>query len=606
MKLSHKIYLAIAFALGVGTLFVVAHHWTERLLSAQAETLREINELETLEGRLDNQLVRAAFQPQFDKAQLDGLFQRLREGIEQLARKPLLETEAFESVQERLAEYRRLLATKADQVDRLNTLDTEASNATTDALDAMRRAFDDASAGQTRHIRWLSWSLSAAFILAIGAIIRLLLLADKEHKALVVLHQRIRQNATTDRLTHLHNRFAFERDQGTAAPGSALFLISLDRFRDINDFYGIDVGDAVLKKIAASLATRFETNPHLRLYFLGGREFGMLAEAHPDQDWEAMGRSLNELGRDLEFRLHGQAVPITLSIAMSRQRPLLATADLTLREVRRTAADFLEFDPGLHLERDLERNMEIARLLAEAVSADRVIPFFQPVFEAQSGRLAYHECLMRISDGEGKLMRPNEFHAVARTGRMLTDPACMMIDKCLGRFAGMTGSLSLNLCLVEIIDRQVTQRLFSHLEQNPDLGPRLILELGVGDEVGDQGEVGRFIERARGYGCRIALDDFGSAASGFTQLRGQPADHIMIDGALANDLEEDGAARAMVRSIIALARELGLRTTANHVHNEQVAKLLREMGADYLQGFHLGKPAAEPIVDAADQGQHAR
>jgi len=127
--------------------------------------------------------------------------------------------------------------------------------------------------------------------------------------------------------------------------------------------------------------------------------------------------------------------------------------------------------------------------------------------------------------------------------------------------------------------------------------PRIIFVALGFREVGNYEAVRQFVQEARAHGCRIAIDDFGSGYSNLRHLLNLEVDNLKIDASLILDIDMDHHARAMVATIIGLAREINIRSvTAEFVHSESVLQTVRRMGIDYAQGFHIGRPAPELLA----------
>ncbi|GAB6042511.1 EAL domain-containing protein [Endothiovibrio diazotrophicus] len=470
---------------------------------------------------------------------------------------------------------------------------------TRESLDAAKKHFLTISRGRADEIRLINGLTTTAFITAIGLIVYLLLQTAR-------LHRRLETSAATDPLTGLPNRFAYERDQllrQSRNPGQAatLLLLNIDRFRAVNDFYGNLAGDALLRQLSERLRQAIAGDPALTLYRLGGDDFCVLATDGADDPGTLPFRLL-EQAEGASYQFDGHALPLNLSIGVSREEPLREKADMALRHIKRRRGKVLEYHPDLGIEERVRSNLQLIRLLRRVIDRGAVVPHFQPVFDNrpdaldENGRpsIAYYECLMRLEDEQGDLLFPNTFLPIAQEGRLYGRLTRLMVEKCVARFAGRAERFSLNLSVEDILDPETTDHLFATLAAHPGTGPRLTLEILESEAIADYEEIHRFAAKAREHGCHIAIDDFGAGYSSLAHVLNLRVDNLKIDGSLIKDLDHDPNARALVSAIVEFADEVGIpAVTAEFVHNQAVLDHVVALGIHYSQGFHLGRPGPD-------------
>jgi len=155
-------------------------------------------------------------------------------------------------------------------------------------------------------------------------------------------------------------------------------------------------------------------------------------------------------------------------------------------------------------------------------------------------------------------------------------------------------SLSINVSGMTAVDPVWLRQLHEHLELHPDVALRLVLEITETVALDDIADASRFVRAVSEFGCRVALDDFGAGYTSFRHLRGLNVDLVKIDGSFVRDLPTNEDNQLFVKTLIQLAKGIGLETVAEWVETEEEAELLRGEGIDYLQGWHFGKPEIEP------------
>ena len=476
-----------------------------------------------------------------------------------------------------------------------DTLEAALAAPTRRELTAAKEHFVEVSRIQADEIRLLNGITTGGFIAALALIVYLLLKTTR-------LHRRLEASATTDPLTGLPNRFAYERDRrlGKGDPRS-LVLLNIDRFRAVNDFYGNAAGDALLCQLAERLRAAIAERPDLSLYRLGGDDFCVLTRGNII-DPGLLPFELLEQAEAGRYQFEGHALPLSLSAGVSREAPLREKADMALRHIKRRRGKVLEYHPDLGIEERVRNNLQLIRLLRGVIERDAVVPHFQPVLDnhtpGEEGddwpSIAYYECLMRVEDERGELLYPNSFLPIAQEGRLYGQLTRLMVDKCVARFADRSEHFSLNLSVDDLLDPETTDHLFGTLRAHPDIGPRLTLEILESEAIADYDEIHRFADRAREFGCHIAIDDFGAGYSSLAHVLNLRVDNLKIDGSLIKELDRDANAQALVAAIVDFADEVGIpKVTAEFVHSKAVHDRVVALGIHYSQGFHLGKPGPD-------------
>lgn len=459
------------------------------------------------------------------------------------------------------------------------------------ALERVRTAFLASSAERAEDIRYLTLALGLLFVACILLVIFVLKRLDTSHKALTLLHGRFTQTAHSDRLTHIRNRFAFEQDCARAEPGATLFLLNIDRFGPLNNLYGHATGDLLLKQVAATLSARFAGRPECRLYRLGSDEFGLFC-SRLEQPPEAIAEELQSTLEGYRLHLQGRAIPISITLGISRAAPWLEHADMALQAAKRGRVKVVEYSPELGVEHQVAHNLNVLEQVQSALEAGRVEPWFLPILDLREERICGYECLLRVVDEDGAVaLMPGEMLGLAEESRLSGALTQVMFERAFAAFAQSPLDFHLNLSLHDLLDPEVERSLFEQLAAHSGSGERLVLELRAGEQEGYWEAVEGFIARVRAQGVRIAIDDFGGDHANLVQLLRLPVDSIKIDGALIRDLDQNADAQALVESLVQLVGRIAIRhTCAEFVHSAEVLETVRRLGVDYAQGFHIGRP----------------
>ena len=201
-------------------------------------------------------------------------------------------------------------------------------------------------------------------------------------------------------------------------------------------------------------------------------------------------------------------------------------------------------------------------------------------------------------DEEGNLIPPGPyFLEVAKKGKLYSEVTKILFQKVLKKIRTHDCEISVNLSSLDIEDHSMSEYLLALLEKNRDITDKLIFELLEDKDTQDYEYVNNFINRARAFGVKIAIDDFGSGYSNFIRIIEFKPDIIKIDGSLIEDISNTESNRKTVEAINIFAQTIGATTVAEYVTNKKTYEIIDEIGIDYAQGFYIGKPELELITE---------
>ena len=406
----------------------------------------------------------------------------------------------------------------------------------------------------------------------------------------LIQKERIIQRQRVDRLTGLENRQALLDDLHIEADRDAtLMLINIDRFSEINEYYGFEKGDEVLKTIAEALKKRYD-----KAYRISGDEFAILCEHDFDaQTRRALMATLAELENGYYgFGTEGNILFLSGGVAYGKKALLYKQANIALKAAKSSNDKIVFFNERQGLEESIETNIKTIAKINRAIEEDRIVPVFQPIVDNRTRRTVKYESLIRLKEPDGTLLSPYFFLETAKRAKLYTKLTKIMIAKTFKTFAHLDYEFSINLSIQDILSFRVVHALFEHLERYR-CGHRVVLEIVESEGIDNDEEVERFIRQVKGYGCKIAVDDFGTGYSNFSYLTRLDIDYIKIDGSLIKDIDSDPTHFATVETIVYFAKKMGLRTIAEFVEDEAVYQKLCELGVDFSQGYYFGKPTEE-------------
>ena len=428
------------------------------------------------------------------------------------------------------------------------------------------------------------------------------------------LARRLEYFVNHDFLTGLFNGRHFEHElaKETAraarygAPGAVL-VIDLDNFKDINDTFGHKAGDDVLKGVAGLLRQRLR---HTDLVArLGGDEFAvLLPQADADHAQSVADEVVKALGRQAAV-LADQSIRVTASIGVTMFEGLtdieiLAYADRAMYEAKEGGRNrFAMYRPvGTGKERGSTRLAEAERI-RRALEQDRLILYCQPILDLGTNQIYQYELLLRLPDEDrGEPLPPSAFLYGAERFGLIQSIDGWVVRKAIALIsaharAGDRLVLHVNLSGKSIGDRKLAALIEEALAEGGIDPARLTFELTETAAIANVENAKAFATRLRAKGCQFALDDFGAGFGSFYYLKNFPFDCLKIDGDFIRSLATSPMDRLVVEAIVSIARGMGKKTVAEFVADEETVGLLRDIGVDCAQGYHIGipKPASEVL-----------
>ncbi|WP_457643488.1 EAL domain-containing protein [Persephonella sp.] len=403
----------------------------------------------------------------------------------------------------------------------------------------------------------------------------------------------------TDPITHLPNRNKFSIDLEKAKTASVA-LFNIDRFREINDVFGYDFGDYVLKTVGNFIKKEAKAfNPKLKVYRISGDEF-LLADFEnrtSRSSFKSLVEKIVDRINTMIIKDKNNAVNINISagIAIKETNPL-RKADIALAQAKNNSEKpVVVYDGSKSTIDEYKENIIWVEKIRKALQEDRIVLYYQPVVNNKTGKIVRYEALVRLIDEDGKVYTPYYFLPVARQYKLYAEISREVVKKAVRTIKEKGVHLSINLSLSDILNIEMKNYILKTLRET-GLGDKITLEILEDESIEGSQDVIEFISAVKMYGVQIAIDDFGRGYSNFSYLTQLHVDNIKIDGSLIKDINKDRTKRAVVEAIVTFAKEIGLKTTAEFVENEDILQIVKELGIDCSQGYYIGKPAPE-ILD---------
>ena len=445
-----------------------------------------------------------------------------------------------------------------------------------------------------------------------GEIIGVVLVFHDVTEARKLSHQ-LNYLARHDTLTDLINRREFEvrlerlieqaRQQGTH---HALLYMDLDQFKIVNDTCGHSAGDELLRQVSALLQSNMRQRDTLAR--LGGDEFAVILEHCLPEEARQISEMLCDVVRDYNFVWEDHRFSVGVSIGLvpinsesGSLTVLMSLADsacFSAKESGRNRVHSYEEDGEAVVQRHGE--MRWVSRINHGLEHNRFVLFSQSIAEVGLGANAGRHCelLLRMRDESGGLVLPGAFLPAAERYNLMPKLDRWVVESGLAWLSSSPEVLAdLDLCSINLSghsvgDEKFLQFVMNEVENSGVPADKICFEITETATVVNLTAATRFIGQLRKIGCRFALDDFGSGMSSFLYLKNLPVDYLKIDGGFVRDIVDDPMDFALVKSINDIGHVMGMRTIAEFVETEEVLQKLREMGVDYVQGYHVGKPQA--------------
>ncbi len=441
----------------------------------------------------------------------------------------------------------------------------------------------------------LSFGLLLIFLMVMG---RQILVIKKNH----TLIEEFKKLAYHDPLTKLNNRVSFQEDLNRYIQQNkeiALLLLDLDRFKVVNDTLGHPIGDLILERAANRLKEVVQGEEKLGVYRLGGDEFVIILPRTDELDYIELGENIVQIFQK-PFSINEHEMVITPSIGISlfpehgeTSEELLKHADAAMYSAKDSGKNrYYVFNS--ELSNKLSRKMMIENGLRKAIIKEQLRIYYQPQIELKTNRLIGVEALLRWDHPRLGWVSPAEFIPIAeetghinQIGEWVLEKACLQAKQWQNQGYPPI-SVAVNVSVKQLQQCHFTATVMKTLWMT-ELEPKY-LELEITESVmQDFAESALILNNLKELGIKTSMDDFGKGYSSLYALQKLPLDTMKIDKTFIDDLAEENK-KAMVKTIIELGLQLGLKIVAEGIEEENQLESLLEAHCPIGQGYLFSKP----------------
>ncbi|WP_456404404.1 EAL domain-containing protein [Hydrogenimonas sp.] len=375
-----------------------------------------------------------------------------------------------------------------------------------------------------------------------------------------------------------------------------MVLVKIEGFEDIEKFYGHRLTQTIEEKFANKL---FEYIPKEcefeKVYILGNGEYAFAKDKKicaykADfivEQLKKFQRNINETGISLDEIDYDISVLVSFSYGTNA----LENAKYGLRELQERKLDFIVANNLVQREHDkAEKNLQTLRMIKKAIENRKIICHFQPIIDNQTLQIHKYESLVRLIDENGNVLSPYFFIETAKRSKFYAKITSMVLENAFLALDRTDKRISINLSALDIEKRSSREKIYRLLEEHKAKASRVVFELLEDENVKDFEQIKSFISTVKEMGVTIAVDDFGTGYSNFERLLDYQPDILKIDGSLIKNIETSQLSLSVVKTVVAFAREQKIKTVAEFVENERIFSIIKELGVDYSQGYHFGKP----------------
>ena len=428
------------------------------------------------------------------------------------------------------------------------------------------------------------------------------------------LNNQLKHQASHDTLTGLLNRRELDRRLLNCLTGTqeanirhSLIFIDLDQFKTVNDSCGHLAGDQLLRQLSSIMSPLVRGRDTLAR--LGGDEFAILLEACPKNAALKVANEVLSTIQKFRFTCDNKTFNIGASMGIAHfssgpqtENDPLIVADAACykaKEEGRNCIIEMDISNVQHPPDIPQHHIQWVNRLNTALNNDQFFLYQQKIVPTNpgAGEFLHYEVLLRIKDEHGRLISPGAFLPPAERYGLIHRIDHWVIKNTLKwlhehpNVLAKTKLCSINLSGVSLSDENLSSYVTRHLKQYAIDCNKICFEITESSAIQNLALAFEFIQNMHELGCSFSLDDFGTGMSSFSYLKQLPVNHLKIDGSFIRHIDTDPIDLAMTRSINEIGHVMGMSTMAEFVESEEIFQLLRQLGVDYAQGYHIAKPA---------------
>ncbi len=411
----------------------------------------------------------------------------------------------------------------------------------------------------------------------------------------------------TDNLTAFPNRAKLiEELQTNNLVLEAVCLLNINSFKEVNDFFGHKVGDAILIDVAKLIQEKIKNEgEHFKLYKFPSDNYCITNTKDCQESFINLIKNILEsvYKKVFVYELYEIDIRITAGISFSNKNNKLITADIALQSAKKDHKDYIVFYDELDKFREYENNMLWTKKLKSAFINDNIEVYFQPLVNNRTLKVDKYECLVRLIEEDGKVVAPYFFLDISKKSNQYTKLTKIVLEKSFQKFENLPFEFSVNISYEDIENPDFLD-FIKELLNKYNVTNRVVFEILEDESIKNYNLLISFVDEVKALGCKVAIDDFGSGYSNFEHLLKMNIDYLKIDASLIKNIATNENSYKITKTIIEFAKNLNLKTIAEFVENEEIFNIVRKLGADYSQGYFFSAPISAPnVIEYNENGE---
>lgn len=426
---------------------------------------------------------------------------------------------------------------------------------------------------------------------------------------LATANKELERLALHDPLSGLPNRILMLKDLHKALDQELTFsvlMMDLDRFKEVNDTLGHDIGDELLIQVGTRITKLLRKSDTVAR--VGGDEFTIiLTDVNQEQSILIAEKIVACLTEKFSIRDNSFSIGCSIGIATfplhgNDSLSLLKSADVAMYTAKRNHLGYVFYDPSDN--RQNETNLSLREDLRHAINNNELLLHYQPKVSLATNSLIGVEALVRWQQ-HGELIYPDKFIPYAEKTGLIRDVTKWVIATAIQQLSewqsmGKNLKISVNLSFRDLDDDSLENYILEILDKCKVLPQSIMLEITETSVMDNPIHTLKVLHQLHNMGVGISIDDFGTGYSSMMYLKKLPINEIKIDRSFVSDLIINSDSNVIVRSIIDLAHNLGMSVTAEGVESQEVLEKLAELKCDVSQGYHTGRPMINAALIQSD------
>jgi len=398
-----------------------------------------------------------------------------------------------------------------------------------------------------------------------------------------------------DDITDIMNPIKQLEDLVDVTKNTLAVMIKIEKYEEISRLFGITMAHKIEKEFNELLQyikpkeCEFE-----RIFALGDGKFAFAK--NKDNCKISLDRVVLNLKNfqnkinDMTIDIDHFEYDISIIICLAYGEDVLENLNYGITELEKSKKSFIIANGLSKQEHEKAiQNMETISMLKHAIEDNNIVSYFQPIINNATGKIEKYESLVRLIAND-KIISPYFFLDLAKKATYYSTITNIVLDNSFKALDMTDKIISMNLSAIDIEKFTTREYIFDMLDKYRDNAHRVVFELLEDESVKDFNIITDFIRDVKKFGVKIAIDDFGAGFSNFERLLDYQPDILKIDGCLTKNIAQDNYSISIVETIIAFAKKQNIKIVAEYIENEEIFNILKDLGADYSQGYYFGKP----------------